>query len=144
VDRLPGQVGLTIVEAMHAVSSGKVRAVYVMGENPMMTDPNTNHVEHALRSLDLLVAQDIFPSETAQLAHVILPAASWLEKDGTFTNTERRVQMIAPVLPIPGDARPDWQITAGLPPALTKNGRGTRPEYWQFPSARHCSKNSPP
>ena len=62
-----------------------------MGENPMMSDPNTSHVEHALRSLDLLVVQDIFPSETAQLAHVILPASSWLEKDGTFTNTERRV-----------------------------------------------------
>lgn len=136
VDRLPDQVGLTIVEAMHAVSSGKVRAVYVMGENPMMTDPNTNHVEHALRHLDLLVAQDIFPSETAQLAHVILPAASWLEKDGTFTNTERRVQMITPVLPMPGDARPDWQITAEIAARFDeKMGVERDPEYWQFPSS---------
>jgi formate dehydrogenase major subunit len=136
VDSLPDQVGLTIVEAMHAVASGKVRAAYVMGENPMMSDPNTNHVEHALRSLDLLVAQDIFPSETAQLAHVILPAASWLEKDGTFTNTERRVQMITPVLPIPGDARPDWQITAEIAARFDEHMGITRePDYWQFPSS---------
>jgi predicted molibdopterin-dependent oxidoreductase YjgC len=136
VDSLPDQVGLTIVEAMHAVASGKVRAVYVMGENPMMSDPNTNHVEHALRHLDLLVAQDIFPSETAQLAHVILPAASWLEKDGTFTNTERRVQMIAPVLPIPGDARLDWQITAEIAARFDEHMGITRePDYWQFPSS---------
>ena len=73
VESLPGEVGLTIVEAMQAASGGKVRAVYVMGENPMMSDPNTSHVEQALRGLDLLVVQDIFPSETAQLAHVILP-----------------------------------------------------------------------
>ena len=114
VDDLPGEVGLTIVEAMHAASVGKVRATYVMGENPLLSDPNTNHVERALRSLDLLVVQDIFPSETALLAHVVLPAAASLEKDGSFTNTERRVQMIHPVVPAPGEARPDWQITAAV------------------------------
>ncbi len=114
VSSLPDQVGLTIVEAMHAAAEGEVRAVYVMGENPMMSDPNTSHVEHALRGLDLLVVQDIFPSETAQLAHVILPASSWLEKDGTFTNTERRVQMLTPVIAAPGETLPDWQITAEI------------------------------
>lgn len=132
---LPGQVGLTIVEAMQAVAGGKVRAMYVMGENPMMSDPNTNYVEQALRSLDFLVVQDIFPSETAQLAHVILPAASWLEKDGTFTNTERRVQQIRPVLPSPGEARPDWQITAEIAARFDREmDRERRPDYWCYAS----------
>jgi formate dehydrogenase alpha subunit len=130
---LPGRVGLTIVEAMHAVADGQVRAMYVMGENPMMSDPNTNHVEQALRALDFLVVQDIFPSETAQLAHVILPAASWLEKDGTFTNTERRVQQIRPVLPPPGEARPDWQITAEIAARFDGKMRRERAAgYWSY------------
>ncbi len=135
VDDLPGKVGLTIVEAMHAASEGKVRAVYVMGENPMMSDPNTNHVEQALRNLDFLVVQDIFPSDTALLAHVILPAASSLEKDGTFTNTERRVQLIQPVLPAPGEARPDWQITGEIAVRFDeKMGIERDPKHWIFPS----------
>jgi formate dehydrogenase alpha subunit len=130
---LPGRVGLTIVEAMHSVTEGKVRAMYIMGENPMLSDPNTNHVEQALRSLDFLVVQDIFPSETAQLAHVILPAAAWLEKDGTFTNTERRVQQIRPVLPAPGEARPDWQITAEIAARFDrKMGRDRAAAYWSY------------
>lgn len=114
VKDLPGEVGLTIVEATHAALEGKVRAMYIMGENPMMTDPNTNHVEKAFRSLDFMVVQDIFPSETAFLAHVLLPAASSLEKDGTFTNTERRIQRIRKVVHAPGQARPDWEITAAI------------------------------
>ena len=135
VDDLPGEIGLTIVEAMHAASDGKVRAMYVMGENPMMSDPNTSHVERALRNLDFLVVQDIFPSETAFLAHVILPAASSLEKDGTFTNTERRVQMIQPVLPAPGQARPDWQITGEIAACFDgKMGIERDPKHWIFSS----------
>ncbi len=133
VPELPGNVGLTIVEAMHAVSEDKVRAAYIMGENPMMSDPNTNHVEKALRSLDFLIVQDIFPSETAQLAHVILPAASSLEKDGTITNTERRVQLIRPVLPSPGEARPDWQITGEIAFRYDKTiGNDRGPNYWTY------------
>ena len=132
---LPGKVGLTIVEAMHAALEGKVRAAYIMGENPMMSDPNTSHVEQALRSLDFLVVQDIFPSETALLAHVILPAASSLEKDGTFTNTERRVQLIQPVLPSPGGARPDWWITGEIAARFDeKMGNDRDPKHWMFPS----------
>ena len=111
---LPDKPGITVVEMMHAVLEGKLKAMYVMGENPMLSDPNLTHVEEALRALDFLVVQDIFLSETAQLAHVVLPAASYLEKDGTFTNTERRVQMIAPVLPAPGQSLPDWQIVGQL------------------------------
>jgi formate dehydrogenase major subunit/formate dehydrogenase alpha subunit len=105
VEQLPCDVGLTIVESTHAALAGEVHAIYVMGENPMMSDPNSNHVEEAFRKLDLLIVQDIFPSETAYLAHVLLPAASSLEKDGTFTNTERRVQRIRKVIPPPGEAR---------------------------------------
>lgn len=137
VDSLPGTVGLSIVEATHAVHAGKVHALYVMGENPMMSDPNTSHVEGALRKLDLLVVQDIFPSETAQLAHVILPAASWLEKDGTFVNTERRVRLIRPVLPAPGEARPDWQIISAIAARFdARMGRARPADYWSFSSAR--------
>ena len=135
VDDLPGEIGLTIVEAMHAASEGKLKAVYVMGENPMMSDPNTTHVEKALRSLDLLVVQDIFPSETAQLAHVLLPAAASLEKDGSFTNTERRVQLIQPVLEAPGEALPDWQITGELASRFDqKMGVERKSEEWLFNS----------
>jgi predicted molibdopterin-dependent oxidoreductase YjgC len=135
VDDLPGKVGLTIVEAMHAAAEGKVRAMYIMGENPMLSDPNTSHVEQALRNLDFLVVQDIFPSETAFLAHVILPAASSLEKDGTFTNSERRVQMLQPVLPAPGGAWPDWQITGEIAAHFDeKMGIERNPKHWIFPS----------
>ncbi len=137
VETLPGEVGLTIVEAMRAVSDGSVRAVYVMGENPMMSDPNTNHVEQALRGLDLLIVQDIFPSETAHLAHVILPAVSSLEKDGTITNTERRVQVIQPVLPAQGNAWTDWQIISELAIRFDKQtGRERNQGYWQYNSAK--------
>ena len=137
VETLPGKVGLTIVEAMHAASEGRMRAVYVMGENPMMTDPNTSHVERALRSLDFLVVQDIFPSETAFLAHVILPAAAALEKDGTFTNTERRVQLIQPVVQAPGEALPDWQIISEIAARFDKAmGRQREDSYWKFPSTK--------
>jgi len=134
VSHLPESPGLTVVEMMRAATAGRVRAMYVMGENPMISDPNLTHVEEALRSLDLLVVQDIFPSETALLAHVILPAASSLEKDGTFTNTERRVQLLAPVVPAPGQARPDWEIVGRLAEAVAARlGREGGPR-WRFGS----------
>jgi formate dehydrogenase major subunit/formate dehydrogenase alpha subunit len=135
VGDLPDKVGLTIVEAMHAAGEGKVRAVYVMGENPMMSDPNTTHVEKALRNLDLLIVQDIFPSETAFLAHVILPAASAMEKDGTVTNTERRVQLIQPVIDKPGDSLPDWEIISDLAARFDeKLGYARVSDYWHYAS----------
>ncbi|TAK22681.1 MAG: formate dehydrogenase subunit alpha [Chloroflexota bacterium] len=111
---LPIDEGLTVVEMTHAAIAGTLRAIYVMGENPMLSDPNLSHVEEGLRALEFLAVQDIFFSETAALAHVVLPAASWLEKDGTFTSTERRIQMIHPALPAPGEARPDWAIVSEL------------------------------
>ena len=85
-----------------------------MGENPVVSDPNLNYVENALKKLDFLVVQDIFMTETAKLADVILPAASFAEKDGTFTNTERRVQRVRKGLDPLGDSRPDWKIICNL------------------------------
>ncbi len=130
---LPSKVGRTIVEASHDATDGSMRVNYVMGENPMMSDPDTTHVEKALRALDFLVVQDIFANDTATLAHIILPAASALEKDGTFTNTERRVQQLHPVVPSPGTARQDWQITAEIAKRFDEKMGIVRSEgYWDF------------
>jgi len=102
--------GLTVVEMIRAAEAGEVKAIYIMGENPMLSDPDINHVEAALRKLDFLVVQDIFLSETAALADVVLPAVGFAEKDGTFTNTERRVQRVRKAVDAPGQARQDWRI----------------------------------
>jgi len=111
---LPAQPGLTVVEMINAAAEGKLKAMYVMGENPMLSDPDVNHVAEALEKLDFLVVQDIFLTETAELADVVLPAASFAEKDGTFTNTERRVQRVRRALDPPGAARADWDILCDL------------------------------
>ncbi len=124
---LPETPGLTVTAAFDAMTEGRVRALYVMGENPMLSDPDQTHVEAALRSLDFLVVQDIFLTETAALADVVLPAASFAEKDGTFTNTERRVQLLHAAVPPPGEARPDWRIVADL--ALRM---GAPPTSWDY------------
>jgi formate dehydrogenase alpha subunit len=113
-ERLSPRPGLTITEIMHAALHGDVRAIYVVGENPMLSDPDLNHVAEALRAVEFLVVQDIFPNETAKMADVVLPAASFAEKQGTFTNTERRVQLVRPFLPLPGAAKPDWAIVTEL------------------------------
>ncbi|MFL6708404.1 MAG: formate dehydrogenase subunit alpha [Massilia sp.] len=102
--------GLTVVEVMHAIKHGDIRGMYVMGENPAMSDPDANHARDALASLDHLVVQDIFLTETAYLADVILPATAFPEKDGTFTNTDRLVQMGRKAINPPGDAKPDLWI----------------------------------
>ena len=113
VDLSP-KVGLTIVEMIHAAHEGKVRGIYVMGENPMMSDPDVNHVKEALENVDFLVVQDIFLSETAQLADVVLPAASFAEKNGTLTNSERRVQLWRKAIEPVGESRPDWEIICDI------------------------------
>jgi formate dehydrogenase major subunit len=106
--------GLTVVEMMHAAHDGDIKGMYIMGENPMVSDPDLQHVEAALNNLDFLVVQDIFLTETAELADVVLPAMSWAEKDGTFTSTERRVQYIRKAVEGPGEARDDWAITSEI------------------------------
>ncbi len=106
--------GLKLTEMMHAMAHKDISALYIIGENPVLSDADMQATEKALRALDILIVQDIFLTETAKLAHVVLPAASYLEKEGTFTNTERRVQRIRSVLQPRGEARPDWQILADL------------------------------
>ncbi len=112
--KLDNKVGLTVVEMIKAAYAGKVKALYIMGENPMVSDPDLNKVEKALESLDFLVVQDIFLTPTAKLADVVLPAASFAEHEGTFTNTERRVQRLYKAIDAPGDAREDWRIVCDI------------------------------
>ena len=103
--------GLTVVEIVRAILAGDIRGMYIMGENPAMSDPDSDHARQALAKLDHLVVQDIFLTETAFHADVILPAAAWPEKEGSVTNTNRQVQMGRPALAAPGEARADWSIT---------------------------------
>ena len=111
---LDPEPGLTVVEIMAAALEGKIRGMYMMGENPFLSDPNVNKVRKALANLEFLVVQDIFLTETAEFADVILPATSFFEKRGTYTNTDRRVQVGREAIRPPGGAREDWQITCAL------------------------------
>ena len=118
--KIPAKPGLTVTELMDGVLDGRIKALYIMGENPFLSDPNMNHVEHALNEIEFLVVQDIFLNETAQLADVVLPGVSFAEKEGTFTNTERRVQRVRTALPICGDARRDLDIICDLGQRLSQ------------------------
>ena len=112
--KLDPEPGLTVVETMDAIHAGKVKGMYVLGENPAMSDPDANHAREALATLEHLVVQDIFLTETAMFADVVLPATAWPEKDGTVSNTNRQVQRGRKALDAPGDAKPDWWITQEL------------------------------
>jgi formate dehydrogenase major subunit len=116
--KLDPEPGLTVVEITDAIHQGEIRGLYIMGENPAMSDPNLNHARNALTKLEHLVVQDIFLTETACYADVILPASAWPEKDGTVTNSNRQVQLGRQALQPPGDARQDlWiieQIAHGM------------------------------
>ena len=121
VGSLDATPGLTVVEVMHAIKHGDIRGMYVMGENPAMSDPDANHARDALAALDHLVVQDIFLTETAYLADVILPASAFPEKDGSFTNTDRLVQMGRKAINPPGDAKQDLWIIQELAKRLGLN-----------------------
>jgi formate dehydrogenase alpha subunit len=112
--RLNPKAGLTATEMVDGAALGSVRAMFVLGENPMMSEPNQNHARHALEHLEFLVCQDIFVNETGAMADVILPATSFAEKDGTFTNTDRRVQRCRAAVPPVGNSRADWDILSDL------------------------------
>ena len=114
---LDDEPGLRIPNMFDAALEGSFKAMYVQGEDIAQSDPNTQHVEAALRSLDCLIVQDIFLNETAKFAHVLLPGASFLEKNGTFTNAERRINRVRKVMP-PLAGKEDWEITAALSNAL--------------------------
>jgi formate dehydrogenase alpha subunit len=122
---LPKKVGLTIPEMLDGASHGTMKFLYIMGENPMVSDPDITHITHAFEHLDFMVVQDIFMTETAQMADVVLPAASFAEKDGTFSNTERRVQRVRKAIEPVGEAKADWEIIADL-----MNRLGYKTEYF--------------
>jgi formate dehydrogenase alpha subunit len=124
VDNLQGKVGLTVTEMFNAAEEGKVKAMYIMGENPLLSDPDLNHIEHCIKSLDFLVVQDIFLTETAKYADVVLPAVSFAEKDGTFTNSERKVQRIRKAIKPRGEAKEGYRIICEL-----SNKLGFRMDY---------------
>ena len=111
---LPEIPGITVTETIDKALEGEIKALYVLGENPMISDPDSNHVRKALENLEFLVVQDIFPTETALLADVVLPGASFAEKDGTFTSTERRIQRVRKAIEPLGDGKSDWAIVKEL------------------------------
>ncbi len=123
--KLPQEVGLTVTEMTDAARQGKIKCMYIMGENPVLSDPDGNRVVEALQALEFLVVQDIFLTETAQLAEVVLPAVTFAEKNGTFTNTERRIQLVRKAIDTTSSAKPDWQIIIEL---AQKMGH-----FWQYP-----------
>ena len=132
------QPGLTVTEMINKMGEGELRALYILAENPMMTDPDINHVRECMENSEFVVLQEIFPSETSHYADVLLPGVSWAEKDGTFTNTERRIQLIRSAVNPPGEARPDWQIIAEIA-QLVLQIEGRKPvgpqAGWDFISA---------
>jgi len=122
-EQLSLEVGLTATEMMPLASEGKMKAIYILGEDPIMSEPDTNHIRQAMEICDFVVLEEIFPSETAPYADVMLPGASFAEKDGTFTNTERRVQLVHKAIESPGLARPDWWIVSELAKKILKEGK---------------------
>ncbi|HEX9463408.1 MAG TPA: formate dehydrogenase subunit alpha [Alphaproteobacteria bacterium] len=125
--RLDPKRGLTVVEIVNAIHASQVRGMYIMGENPAMSDPDAHHARGALAMLEHLVVQDIFLTETAAYADVILPASAWPEKDGTVTNTNRQVQMGRRALPLPGSARQDWELIQEIARGMGLNWTYTHP-----------------
>lgn len=114
ISGLSGKVGLTVTEMITRAEHGDLKSLYIIGENPLVSDPDLNHAEKALNNLEFLVVQDIFLTETAQFADVVLPSFCFAEKNGTFTNTERRVQRVRKAVQAPGFARDDWKITCEI------------------------------
>jgi formate dehydrogenase alpha subunit len=111
---LPGKPGMKVTQMLPAAHDGTLKAMYIIGENPLVSDADLNHAEKSLRKLEFLVVQDIFLTETARLADVVLPSACFAEKDGTFSNTERRVQRVRKAVDPPGEARDDWRILCDI------------------------------
>ncbi len=119
---LPAKPGLTVTELMNGALDGRIKALYILGENPLLSDPNLHHVQAAFKALEFLAVQDIFLNETAQLADVVLPGVSFAEKEGTYTNTERRIQRVRPALPVLEGARRDLEIICDLGRRLSPAG----------------------
>jgi len=120
---LPNKVGMTVTEMIPAAGEDKVKALFIVGEDPVMSDPDSAHIRHCLKTCEFTVLQEIFPSETSEYADVLLPGVSFAEKTGTFTNTERRVQMVRKAIEPLGDARPDWWIITELAKRMLGKGK---------------------
>ncbi|MGE5223476.1 MAG: molybdopterin oxidoreductase family protein, partial [Omnitrophica WOR_2 bacterium] len=120
--------GQTVTELIPNILEGSIKALYILAEDPVMSDPDTNHIRHCLESAEFIALQEIFPSETSVYADVLLPGVSFAEKTGTFTNTERRVQMVHQAVEPPGQARQDWQITVDLANRIIASGKPLSPE----------------
>lgn len=118
IEHLPERVGLTIPKMLDSLKDGSVKALYFIGENLLLSEPNMAHTKACLDNAEFLVTQDIFVTETARLCHVVFPAASWAEEDGTFTNSERRVNRVRKAIEPPGQAKPDWWIISALAEAM--------------------------
>ena len=134
------KLGLTTTEIMSTVGPDGVRALHIMGENPMMSEPNLNHTRHMIEQLEFLSVQDLFINESGAYADVFLPAASWAEKDGTFTNTDRRVQRVRKALEPRGQARPDWQIWSAILPGASRRSSSRRRRLGHTNRPPKCSK----
>lgn len=126
--KLSDKVGLTIPSILNAIAKDKIKMLYVFGENPMRSDPDINHVEHCLKHLDCLIVQDIFLTETAEIADVVLPGVSYAEKDGTFTSTDRTVQRIRKAVEPIGNSLPDWEILRNIMKAMDYPANYSSPE----------------
>ncbi len=131
--KLPREPGLRATDMVEQIQTAEVRAMYIVGENPLLSEPNLHHATEALRALDFLVVQDLFLHETAELADVVLPACSFAEKDGTFTNTERRVQRVRRAVAPVGESRPDWEIICDLARRMCRADH-LDPEQFAYPS----------
>lgn len=132
--RPPSEPGLVVTEMVEGMLDGRIRAMFISGENPLLSEPDLHHAEKAIGQLDFLVVQDLFLHETAERAHVFLPACAFAEKEGTYTNSERRVQRVRQILDPPGEARPDWQVTAELARRIAARlGRPARGFDWRHP-----------
>jgi predicted molibdopterin-dependent oxidoreductase YjgC len=127
-------MGLRATDMIEQAVSGGIRAMYIVGENPLLSEPNVEHARQGIENLDFLVVQDIFLHETAEVADVVLPAAAFAEKEGTFTNSERRVQRVRKALSPPGLARPDWEIVCDLAQRVAVR-LDRDPKVFEYPDA---------
>src|SRR5262249_18736392 len=133
--RPPANPGLVVTEMIEGCLTGDVRALYVVGENPLLSEPDLHHAEKAIGQLEFLVVQDLFLHETARRAHAFLPAAAFAEKEGTFTNSERRVQRVRAAIAPAGDARPDWWITCELAKRVARRAGVQVGDQFEYASA---------
>lgn len=141
VDSLPDKNGLMIPQMMEGLVNGKIRGFYIFGENLANTEPDIHKVEHELSSAEFIVSQDIFQNETTRFAHVILPAAAWSENDGTFTNSERRVNRVRTASPPPGEAKPNWWIFKQIAKRMGHNwSSDSAREIWDSEISEYASQ----